>query len=226
MPPHEMLLPVALLAAVFLIHWLYYRRHRDADSQQVIRIEDLTGTSPSVKSGERLTIGCARPAQGTQLLEGAHVALTPDDRIVRLGVMPLGTAERTVADVRRRAYSARALRAADEHYAEALICGDDLLVEGTCVFLAPVKVSGDLIVQGDAVFHAPVVVNGYAKIAGSARFDRGLLIKADAIITGQATIGCFERKGWAIARSLQLDGTLNLNGSVAIEDGLRGRAAA
>lgn len=226
MPPPEMLMPVALLAVVFLVHLVYYRRHRDADTQQVIAIADLTGASPSAAPVERLTIGSARPSQATRLLEGAHVALTSRDQVVRLGVMPFGEAASGNAHSPGRAYAIRALRASDRPYAEALICADDLLVEGNSIFLAPVKVSGDLIIAGEAVFHQPVVVNGYVKVAGSARFEKGLLIKADAIVTGDVTIGCFERKGWAVARTLQLQGTLRLNGSVVVEDGLHSRMAA
>jgi cytoskeletal protein CcmA (bactofilin family) len=218
MPPLEFVIPVAILTVIALMHWAYYCRHENSDSQQVIDIQDLTAKPDEAV----VSVEDARtPEPGARRLSGAFVALTPGRgfETVEPSAFELATAE-IAAGMKRRVYLSKALRAQSEQFVDVLICADDVIVEGDAVFHSSVKIAGDLVVRGSAVFMKPVIVNGFVRIKGRAAFRHGLVAKEDAVVSGEVTIGAADTDGWLVARKVSLEGGLLLNGSVETREGL------
>lgn len=182
----------AILAAIFIAHWIYFRARRASDGQQVILLDELVN-QPTLLSSP----GVSFDAQSRSLI----VATLPPRPIV-------------IGFDRTSHRSSDPFHVGDETVGGVLICADDLVCEGVSRFLGAVKVGGDLIVTGDASFAAAVIVNGVLKIEGTAHFAEGVLAKKETFVAGGITIGSKDGAGWASLGELILGERLGLNGDI------------
>jgi hypothetical protein len=201
-----------LLVGIFLIHFVYYRRHMRTDGQQVVAIADFTGP------------GASRSEPGASpysVFEGAGVELSASDERTSFCRLPFAADRgRARAGLRAQRHEI-STRYSDQDVKDPLICGEDLAVDGTTLFHEPVKVGGDLTIGGEATFEHVVIVNGVLKVEGSAHFANGLVVKGDALVTGDLFIGSRDRRSWAVVRRLTIANRLRLNGRLVSEQDIQ-----
>jgi hypothetical protein len=216
-PLLEMFAAPALLLAIIAAHIVYYFRWRSSDGQQVITLCDLSDLDPAKCGalGGELTLV---EAWGEEFDARKRVATRKP-----MMMMPLRAYAAVGGTI---VHHAESLLVVDTVIRTPIICGEDLIVDGSSQFLGPVKVGGDLIVRGDATFAQAVVVNGILKIEGDAQFAVGVLTKGDTHVTGSLTIGSDRGEGWAALREFALQKHLRLNGRIVTARAVQLREAA
>lgn len=207
--------PVMLLA-IIAAHVLYYFMTRGSDGQQVIALSDLTDLNPGK---------CASLRERLTLVEGWGHEYDARSRGTTRAQMMMPLRSFGVSSG-ATAHHADSQRIADCVVRTALICAEDLVVDGSTQFLGPLKVGGDLVVRGVATFSQAVVVNGVLKVEGEAQFALGVLAKGDTFVSGSLTIGSDCGEGWAALRHFALGKRLCLNGRLVSARAIQLKAAA
>ena len=205
--------PLLVLLGLGAIHFGYFRRNCNRDSQQFIALADL---------GFRTARGSACfgqtdnwPLENGKRIAGIYEVVDPanDKRQANVKLFD------PVIDRIANALGKRLILKDDTslpsgRYIDTLVCQGDLLVEGDCVFLGPVKVGGDLIVTGNAAFLKPLTIAGHTRIQGVVLVASGLVAKGEVSVEGSLRIGERSREGWLSASDVHVDGRVFLNGHI------------
>lgn len=217
MPAPDAIYPVAALLLIVCIHVMYWRRHAHVDSQHDVEVNDLTASSlvAGTQRAERIL------HQGAKQFAGRHVALNAKGEICTASSAAFSQRSGDPARTARTGLlSDESERPIGRCIVEPMICEDDLHIDDTVTFFAPLKVGGDLVVNGLVRFRGPVTVNGYFNVNGRALVGRGMIVKEDVSVAGQLTVGSLDNPSWLVARKLTLEGDIALNGEVETSEGV------
>ena len=203
--------PVLVLIGLMVCHCLYFIRNGKRDSQQFIALADMSfrtsrGSAcfePDDKRKEN-----RRVAGIYEVLSLESGAAGADPRLFD----PI--LDRLSSSVGKTIVLDDDTSIAPGRYVDTVICAGDLLVQGDCVFLGPVKVGGDLIVTGNAAFLKPLTVAGHSRIQGLAVVVSGMIAKGEVSIEGTLRIGERAREAWLSADDVTVNGRVFLNGHV------------
>lgn len=211
----DALYPMAALLVIAAIHAVYWYQHAQTESQHAVEVSDLTASSltPATQRVERIL------HQGDKQFFGRHVALNAKGEI-RTASSAAFSPRAEEAGPQSGLLSDESARPVGRCVVEPMICEDDLHIDDTVTFFAPLKVGGDLVVNGMVRFRAPVTVNGYFNVNGRALVGRGMVVKEDVSVAGRLTVGSLDNPSWLVARKLTLEGDIALNGEVETSEGV------
>ena len=209
------LMPALVVLALGVMHIGYYRRNLRRSSQQVITLPNLLYRSPrgaarfaAARQSTERTLG-RRLAGVFETLADGRARQPADAELFKPFASRLsGLGKRVVLE--------GDTRIADERHVDTLVCTGDLLIEGNCVFLSPVKVLGDLTVTGNVAFLKTVIVNGNATVSGLGAIFAGMVVKGELAVPGRLMVGDSETEGWVAAGDVNVDGNLLLNGHIDV----------
>jgi peptidoglycan/LPS O-acetylase OafA/YrhL len=205
--------PIMALLVIAAIHIGYLRRTADRDGQQFITLADLSfrtarGLARFDGAGDG-SVGYSHRVSGIfdSIGNSGNVAgVDPGlfdpigDRVAdRLGTTVVFDADTALAPGR---------------YLDTIICAGDLIIDGDCAFMGPVKIGGDLIVNGNAAFLKPLTVCGHSRITGVVTISAGMIAKGEVAVDGTLLVGQRMREGWVAARDCTVAGHVFLNGYI------------
>ncbi len=208
-----LLAPVVALLMLAAVHIGYFRRNANRDSQQFIALADLSF---------RTSRGSARfgKADDWSAERGQRVAGIYD--VIGLGGNAGGANPALFDPIGGRVAEALGktivldtdAALASGRYIDTLLCTGDLIIDGDCAFLSPVRVDGDLIVTGNAAFLKPLIVAGHTRIGGVATISCGMVAKGEIAVDGILLVGQRTREGWVAASDCTVGGQIYLNGYI------------
>ncbi len=208
-----LLTPVAALAIMAAIHLGYYRRNIRRDSQQFIELADLSFRT--ARGSARFGTPGEWAREHGERIAGVYDVISPTGETMNADPGLFEPISSRIADALAVTFIVDAdISLPHGRYIDTLICSGDLLIEGDCVFLGPVKVDGDLIVTGNAAFQKPLIVAGHTRIRGIAAVAGGMIAKGELVVDGTLLVGDRTREGWVAADDCSANGQIYLNGHI------------